>query len=104
MDVERLLAAVWEALGEVVDPELGLPITDLGLVYDVRVDGGRVEVDMTTTTPVCPLGSHLARLAESRVAAVPGVTAVELRVVHEPAWTPDRLSNRARRVLGLRGE
>jgi len=93
---------VWAALDQVVDPELGLPITDLGLVYGVDVGDGAVTVEMTTTTPVCPLGSYLAQVAETTVAGIPWVEQATVRVVDEPPWSPELMSDRARAVLGIR--
>jgi metal-sulfur cluster biosynthetic enzyme len=94
-------AAAWTALGQVIDPELGLPITDLGLIYRVDVVGGTVEVDMTTTTPVCPLTTYLTQMAESNLLAVDGIDHAILNTVHEPRWTPDMMSVHAREVLGI---
>jgi metal-sulfur cluster biosynthetic enzyme len=94
-------AAAWTALGEVIDPELGLPITDLGLIYGVEVVGRTVEVDMTTTTPVCPLTTYLTQMAESKLLAVDGIDHAILNTVHEPRWTPDMMSVHARRILGI---
>ncbi|MGE3618825.1 MAG: metal-sulfur cluster assembly factor [Acidimicrobiia bacterium] len=98
---EERRAAVLTALGDVWDPELGLDVVALGLVYDVRVDGDRVEVDMTLTTPGCPVSEQLPSEAEAAVrAALPGAEVV-LRVVWEPPWTPELLSPSALERLGL---
>jgi metal-sulfur cluster biosynthetic enzyme len=92
--------AVWQALGTVIDPELGLPITDLGLVYRVEAAAGVVTVVMTTTTPICPLGSYLAGLARSRVEDLAGVSEVDVHLTNEPPWTIDRMTAQARSQLG----
>ncbi len=105
MDTEPnrdLEAAVRDVLSQVIDPELGLPITDLGLIYGVEIDDGTVTVDMTTTTPVCPLGSYLAQEAEARLRALAGVDRAVVRAVHEPPWSPELMSERARTILGIR--
>jgi metal-sulfur cluster biosynthetic enzyme len=94
-------AAAWTALGEVIDPELGLPITDLGLIYRVDVVGGTVEVDMTTTTPVCPLTTYLTQMAESKLLALDDIDDIILNTVHEPRWTPEMMSAHARTILGV---
>lgn len=82
---------VLQALEEVVDPELGLSVVELGLIYDVKVAGGAVEVVMTLTAPGCPLHAVLPEWVRRAAAAVPGVDAVEVRVTFEPPWTPDRI-------------
>ncbi len=98
---EQRQAAALAALGEVYDPELGLDVVALGLVYDVRVDGDEVEVDMTLTTPGCPVSEQLPGEAADAVrAALPGAR-VHLNVVWDPPWTPDRLSPVAMEQLGF---
>ena len=98
---EREVAA-WDALAQVIDPELGLPVTDLGLIYKVEFDGPTVNVDMTTTTPVCPLGSYLSQMAETKLKEIPGVDSAAIQIVHEPPWKPEMMSDRARQVLGIK--
>ena len=93
---------VQEALREVIDPELGLNIVDLGLVYDVRIDEPHVHVDLTMTTPACPLGEHIAIDAETRILEIAGVGSVDVELVWEPPWSPERMSPAARLALGLR--
>jgi metal-sulfur cluster biosynthetic enzyme len=90
----------YAALAEVVDPELGLDIVEMGLVYDVRVAGGRVEVDMTLTTPGCPVSELLpAEATEALQRALPELEVV-VQLVWDPPWTPDHLSDGARSTLG----
>ncbi len=91
------------ALDEVIDPELGMPITDLGLVYDVRVDDGTLKVEMTTTSPICPLGDYLAGEARKRLEDLAGVEAVEVILTNDPPWTVDRMNERALRFFGHPG-
>ncbi len=93
--------AAWAALDQVIDPELGLPITDLGLVYRVEVGGETVQVDMTTTTPICPLGVYLAQTAEAKLLELEGIDHAVINTVHEPQWKPEMMSDRAREVLGI---
>ena len=92
--------AVEQALRDVYDPELGINIVDLGLIYGIEVAGDQVKVTMTLTTRGCPLHDSMARGAKAAVERIPGVSQAEVEVVWEPAWTPDRLSPAARRALG----
>jgi metal-sulfur cluster biosynthetic enzyme len=89
------------ALRKVKDPELNLNIVDLGLVYDIVVEDGAVEVDMTLTSPGCPAGPQIMTDVEQTVKAVPGVKNVELNLVWSPLWTPDRIEPRVRAYMGL---
>ena len=92
---------VLDALRHVWDPELAIDVVAMGLVYDVRVDGDRVEVDMTLTTPGCPVSEQLPAEADAAVrAAVPGADVV-VNVVWDPPWTPDRMAPRPTTV-GIR--
>ena len=93
---------VRQALREVIDPELGENLVDLGLVYRVRVQGATVEVDLTLTTPGCPLHASLHAAAERAIRAmVPGVQQVTVQLVFDPRWTPDLMSPAARQRLGF---
>lgn len=93
---------VFSALGNVFDPELGLDIVSLGLVYDVRVDGDRIEIDMTLTTPGCPVSESLPTEAQDAVRAVlPPDADVQINVVWDPPWTTERLTPRAMEQLGF---
>lgn len=96
-------AAVWQALRKVSDPEYPVSVVDLGMIYDVRVEGGRVEIDMTFTSVGCPAVEMIPEDMREAVAALPGIEAVEIRVVWNPPWTKDRVSDTGRRVLGLHG-
>ena len=97
MDTDVILAA----LREVIDPELGVNIVDLGLVYGVDVaDGDAVRVTMTMTSPACPMRDYLEGLVESSVLErVPDVRSVRVDIVEEPPWSPDLMSEAARRQL-----
>lgn len=95
---------VLEALRQVLDPELGINVVDLGLVYGVTVEGARVEVVLTMTSPACPLGGQLSSGAEAAVRrCVPEGFDVEVRMVLDPAWHPGLMSDAARRQLGWSG-
>lgn len=89
------------ALRRVKDPELNLNIIDLGLVYDVRVDGGDVVIDMSLTSPACPSGPELISGTEDAVRAIAGVTGVGVNLVWDPIWTPERIEPRIRQYLGF---
>jgi metal-sulfur cluster biosynthetic enzyme len=98
---ERRREQVLTALGNVWDPELGLDVVSLGLVYDVRVDGEHVEVDMTLTTPGCPVSEQLPAEAEAAVRAALPNQDVTVNVVWDPPWTPELLSPVALERLGF---
>jgi metal-sulfur cluster biosynthetic enzyme len=93
--------AVLEALKEVVDPEIGLNIVDLGLVYDLEVDReGTVAIEMTLTTPGCPLHAAINDAVHRALQPLPGVRGVELDLVWSPPWTPEMITPAGRRALG----
>jgi metal-sulfur cluster biosynthetic enzyme len=87
---------VTQALRDVFDPELGMSIVDLGLIYGVQIDGGRVQVTMTLTAQGCPLHDSMAEWVRQAVERIPGVEAVEVAITFEPPWTPDRIAQDAR--------
>lgn len=84
-----------QALRRVVDPEAGLDIVTLGLVYDLRVEGGTIHLRYTLTTPGCPLAGVLTQSILAVLYALPGVEQVAADLVWEPRWTPDRIQNDA---------
>ena len=96
-------AAVLDGLRRVFDPELGLDVVSLGLVYGIGVEDGRVVVEMTLTTPGCPVSEMLPAEAAEAVAGAlaPLGRPSEVRVVWDPPWTPDRLSDEAADHLGF---
>lgn len=89
------------ALRRVKDPELNLNIIDLGLVYGIRVDGAKVSVDMSLTSPGCPSGPEIMADAEQQLKTLTGVQEVALNLVWTPFWTPDRIEPRIRAYLGI---
>lgn len=100
-DLPDTRTRVVEALRNVIDPELGVNVLDLGLVYDVALSGDDVRIDLTMTSPACPLGDVLVADVEQTVRRlVPAAARVEVRLVWEPPWTPERMSDAARRQLG----
>lgn len=89
-----------DAFKKVYDPEFGVSIEDLGLIYDLRVEDGIVFVAMTLTSMYCPAGEVILAGIKSAAEAVPGVIRAEVNLVWEPTWTPERLSAEARMLLG----
>jgi metal-sulfur cluster biosynthetic enzyme len=89
------------ALRRVKDPELNLNILDLGLVYEIRVDGNAVSVDMTLTSPGCPSGPEIMTDADQQLRAIPGVGDVAVNLVWSPFWSPERIEPRVRAYLGF---
>lgn len=93
--------AVRQALRQVKDPELDMNIIDLGLVYDVEVAGGDVRVNMTLTSPGCPAGPMITNDAYRVLRALEGVNDVDIEIVWEPYWTPERMDPKVRALMGL---
>ncbi len=89
------------ALRRVKDPELNLNIIDLGLVYDIRVDGNDVEVDMSLTSPGCPSGPEIMGDAEQQVKSIDGIGSATINLVWSPMWSPERIEPRVRAYLGF---
>ena len=89
------------ALRKVKDPELNLNIVDLGLVYDILVDGADVQIDMTLTSPGCPAGPEIMNDVERAVKAMPGIGNLTVNLVWQPFWSPDRIEPRVRNYMGL---
>jgi len=92
---------VRQALRQVKDPELDMNIIDLGLVYDVEVAGGDVRVNMTLTSPGCPAGPMITNDAYRVLRGLQGVTDVDIEIVWEPYWTPERMDPKVRALMGL---
>ena len=98
---EHVRQAILTALRSVWDPELGLDVVSLGLVYDIRVDDDRVDIDMTLTTPGCPVSEQLPLEAERAASDALDGLPVAVHVVWDPPWTPQRLSAGALEQLGF---
>lgn len=93
---------VYAALKEVIDPELGLNIVDLGLVYEVAIADGAVTVVMTLTTPGCPMHASFGSEIEATLwRALPGLESLDIQLVWEPPWTPEMLTAEGRAELGF---
>ncbi len=78
-------------LRDVFDPELGMSVVDLGLIYGVEIDAGRVRITMTLTSEGCPLHDAMIEWVRQAVGKIPGVEAVDVAITFEPPWTPDRI-------------
>jgi FeS assembly SUF system protein len=101
-ETERLSGDIVAALKTVFDPEIPADIYELGLIYKVELKDDRsVDLLMTLTTPNCPAAGELPQMVENAVASVPGVGVVNVNLVWDPAWTPDRMSDEARLVLNM---
>ena len=92
---------VVEALRAVEDPELGMDIVDLGLLYDVEIDGPKIKVIHSLTSMGCPAGPMIQEDIVNVASAVEGVEEVEIELTWEPPWTPDRMSDDAKFILGF---
>jgi metal-sulfur cluster biosynthetic enzyme len=93
--------SVRQALRQVKDPELDMNIVDLGLVYDVEVDEGLVRINMTLTSPGCPAGPMITNDIYKAVRAIEGVKDVDIDIVWEPYWTPERIDPKIRAMMGF---
>ncbi len=92
---------ILRVLHGVSDPEVGVNIVDLGLIYSIRIDGDKVRIVMTMTTPACPMHTYLtAEVREAILAEFEEISEVEVQLVWEPAWSPRMISERGRRQLG----
>ena len=91
---------VQSALENVIDPELGINVVDLGLIYNIKIEEKKISVDMTLTAPGCPLAGMLAGSVEQELRQAFEEMDVEVSLVWDPPWTPDLLSSEAKRQLG----
>ena len=93
---------VMKVLKECYDPEIGISLVDLGLIYDVKVDKDKVRIKMTLTTPGCPMHAMMAEDVKEKVNKIKGVKSVNIDIVFDPPWTPDRMSKEAKKMLGFK--
>ena len=100
--METTRSLIFEALRDIYDPELGVNVVDLGLVYDVDMnEEGHVTITMTLTTPGCPMHESIGEGVGGALQNVPGVTSGEIRLVWDPPWEPSRMTEEGRRLLGF---
>lgn len=90
-----------EALKQVIDPELMINIIDLGLVYDIQQADGKVQVEMTLTSPACPAGPQIIHQSKMALERLEGVTEANIKLVMSPPWSPERMTDEARDQLGI---
>lgn len=88
-------------LKDCYDPEIPINIWDLGLVYDINIDGENVGVKMTLTAPGCMLGGMIADEVKAKLKAIDGVKDAKVELVFDPPWTPDKMSNEAKAQMGI---
>lgn len=102
IQAEAAKSEIIEAIRTVYDPELPVNVYDLGLIYQIDVDeDGAANIQMTLTTPACPVAGSLPGDVQKRVAAIPGITDVNVELVWDPPWSPERMSDAARLQLNL---
>ena len=94
-------AAIFQALEQVYDPEIPVDIVNLGLVYEVTAEHGRVEIKMTTASPGCPVGDFIAAEVERVVRGLGGVEEVRVELVSDPPWSPEMITEEGKRILGI---
>ncbi len=93
---------VLDALRQVIDPELGCNLVDLGLIYDIAIEGAKVTVRMTLTTPGCPMHEGLTQGAQNAVLNLEDVEEVDVQLVWDPPWDPSMMTEKGKKELGMR--
>jgi FeS assembly SUF system protein len=102
MNTEEIKAQIIAAIKTVEDPEIPADIYELGLIYKVDIDeAGKVYIEMTLTSPMCPVADSMPLEVQEKVIAVPGVTDVDLRVVFDPPWDKSKMSEEAQLLLDM---
>jgi len=92
---------IFEILKECYDPEIPVNIVDLGLIYDVKINSGKVGIKMTLTALGCPLSGTIIENIKQKVLMVRGIKDVDVEIVFDPPWSPDKMSKQARQMLGV---
>ncbi|SMD30601.1 metal-sulfur cluster assembly factor [Picrophilus oshimae] len=92
---------ILEVLKGVSDPEIGMDVVNLGLVYDIKIDGNRVYIKMTMTAPTCPVTPWILTQAQKEVENLPGVEAADIELVWDPPWNPSMMSDEAKEQLNM---
>ena len=95
---------ILDELRQVYDPEIPVNIVDLGLVYDVKVDGASCNIRMTLTSQMCPEARTIPEVVKRRVSEIAGMKACQVDIVWDPPWTPQKISAEGRRILGIEDE
>lgn len=99
-----LTEQVYAQLREVYDPEIPVNVVDLGLIYDVKVDGPKCEIRMTLTSQSCPEAKTIPDVMKRRVNTIEGIEETEIEVTFDPMWTPQLISEEGRKILGIEDE
>jgi metal-sulfur cluster biosynthetic enzyme len=100
--IEKTSSLVYDALRDVYDPELGVNVVDLGLIYDVNVnENGHVTITMTLTMPGCPMHEAIGEGVGVVLQDIPGIASGEIQLVWDPPWEPSRMTEDGRRMLGF---
>ncbi len=94
-------AEVYEALRECYDPEIPVNLVDLGLIYDIKIIDDWVGVKMTLTAPGCPAHTWITQNVHNRILQIPGIKDADVKIVWDPMWNPDMMSEDAKKVLGM---
>jgi metal-sulfur cluster biosynthetic enzyme len=92
---------IMKVLKECYDPEIPINIVDLGLIYDVRINSGNVAIKMTLTSLNCPLAGNIEEEIKEKVSSIKGVKNVNIKIVFNPPWSPERMNSEVRRQLGF---
>lgn len=92
---------VWDALRQCFDPEIPVNIVDLGMVYDVAIQGNRIDVKMTLTAQGCPMAGMIAGDAQSKLMAIQGVESANVEIVWDPPWHPSMITAEGKKILGM---
>lgn len=93
---------VLKVLRECYDPEIPFSIIDLGLVYGIEIKNDEVKIKMTLTNPSCPLAYSIVKNVEEKVSKIKGVKGVDVEIVFDPPWNPERMSKKAKKFLGFK--
>ena len=93
---------IWDVLRQVIDPEIGCNIVDLGLVYGITISGNKVSVQMTLTTQGCPMHESIAHGVQTALLGLPSVEEAEVEIVWDPPWNPAMMSEYGRAAIGVR--
>ena len=94
-------ALIYDKLKQIYDPEVGINIVDMGLIYSLDIADNKVEITMTLTSPGCPAGPQILSQIDTQVKTLDGIEDVDIKVVWSPPWSPDMLSEEARDQLGI---
>ncbi len=92
---------ITNALRTVIDPEIGLNIVDLGLIYEIQINEGKATVKMTLTTPGCPMHATISQEVKEKVESLNGINEAIVQIVWDPPWTMDRMSDEAKKEMGF---